>query len=508
MSEELEKDIKLNREVIDSMPVNNKKNRLKTKTEIDNSISSYLEKQKEILNELDKRLEPYLNISKSEYKELNDSMNSLSKALIYTNNLSSPYEKLKIDKLVYQLINNLDGSLENTNKCLLKIIKVFSIAGIDLKSSDFNYTKFVNSYMKVFYQDINSLDNVKLKQTFDNLYWKSPLLILELELNIRYLYLKNKDKFVKYISSLNKELLSKFKNKETSIINDYAYLKRKLDTLEFNDKNNLIYDFVNNKLNIEDYQDDKIDSIMSGLFNKKEDGNIEVVLKLYKSLREYQSYLEYLPLIEEIKNLYEKTVEKNFVRDRLKKISKLESKLSKVNRKAVSSNKKTKINDYELEINKLVEEINLLYKEIDDNIFNVVVKENLEDNSTVFKALLLACQYYSFLVKYFKNQDNMLTYKEIDKKIDILYKFVLDPDNNIINNITIKEDKDILNIIIENYRLFDVKIDEDMLKKENLDSFINNLEKVIISNRLKLLNIDFKQLLDIKKTKELKEKIN
>ena len=145
MSEELEKDIKLNREVIDSMPVNNKKNRLKTKTEIDNSISSYLEKQKEILNELDKRLEPYLNISKNEYKELNDSMNSLSKALIYTNNLSSPYEKLKIDKLVYQLINNLDGSLENTNKCLLKIIKVFSIAGIDLKSSDFNYTKFVNS---------------------------------------------------------------------------------------------------------------------------------------------------------------------------------------------------------------------------------------------------------------------------------------------------------------------------------------------------------------------------
>ena len=508
MLDKLVKEINLNKEVITNLPTNNKKQKEKVLEEINNNINIYQALKNDILKEFDTRLLPYLSLKENTYQSMKDSLAELSKALLYTNNLSSTYEKLKFDKLIYQLASTKDENLEETNVRILKIIKTFNKVGINLTVHDFNYTKFVNIYMKTFFENINNLNSDIIKETFDSLYWKHPGFLLELELNIRFLYLKNKDKIDKYFKTQLVELLSNFKKKEQSLIEDYAYLKKKLMDSQFNDKNNLLYAFVNSKLNIDDYVDSKVNPLLDSLFKKEQEEKIVIARKLLNSLREYKNYLEYTPLIEKIKSLYKEELEKNFLSIRLKKINKLESKLTKLNKKVTNSNKKTKIDAYTLDMNNLVKEIKNLYQEIDNNIFKIVIKENIKDNSTIFKALLLACQYYVPLVTYFKEQEATITYEEVDNKIKELYEYVLDPNNNLINNITITDDVDLSLIIIENYQLFNVNIEENMLSKENIDTLINNLEKIIINYQLKAFSIDENTLKEINTIKIIKSKEN
>ena len=279
MLDKLTKDISLDKEVLESLHTNNKKNINKKLEEVSTRYNTYIKLRDDVYNELLKRLKPYLEISFNDYSDVVKSIDELYKALTFTNNLSSPYEKLKLDKIVYSLTNDLESDLEVTNNLLLKVITIFNKVGIKLTSNDFNYTKYVNNYMKEFFNNINNLDSIELKKTFDEIYWKCPDLIIELELNIRYLYLKNKDKFNKYVNSLNKEMLSKFKRKEESLIDDYSYLRNKLTSLEFNDKNNLIYKFVNNELKLDDYDDNKIEIILNNLFTIRNDNYIDKFFK-------------------------------------------------------------------------------------------------------------------------------------------------------------------------------------------------------------------------------------
>lgn len=498
MLDKLTKDISLDKEVLESLPTNNKKNLNKKLEEVSTQYNTYTKLRDDVYNELLKRLKPYLEINFNNYSDMVKSIDELYKALTSTNNLSSPYEKLKLDKIVYQLTNNLESDLEVTNNLLLKVINIFSKVGIKLTCNDFNYTKYVNNYMKEFFNNINNLDSIELKKTFDEIYWKCPDLLIELELNIRYLYLKNKDKFNRYINFLNKELLSKFKRGEDSLIDDYSYLRCKLSSLEFNDKNNLIYKFVNNELKLDDYLDSKIDTIINNLFTIKNDNYIEIVIKLLNSLKEYKDYLKYEEIIIKVRELYKSDIEKDFLSRRFKKISKLESKLFKLNRKEINSNKKTKVSKYELDITNLIKEIRDVYLEIDQNMYKEVIKYNIKDNSTVFKAYLLTLQYYSFLKEFFRD--------DTDNAIKEFSYFVLNPNNNIINNLTILEEREIDTIIVDNYKLFNVNISKEALSKDNLDSLINDLEKIIINYRIKKLGIDVEELKSVKEIQLIKEK--
>lgn len=496
MLDKLTKDISLDKEVLESLPTNNKKNINKKLEEVSTRYNTYIKLRDDVYNELLKRLKPYIEISFNDYCNVVKSIDELYKALTFTNNLSSSYEKLKLDKIVYSLTNNLESDLEVTNNLLLKVITIFNKVGIKLTSNDFNYTKYVNNYMKEFFNNINNLDSIELKKTFDEIYWKCPDLIIELELNIRYLYLKNKDKFSKYVNSLNKEMLSKFKRREESLIDDYSYLRSKLTSLEFNDKNNLIYKFVNNELKLDDYDDNKIEVILNNLFTIRNDDYIDIVIKLLNSLKEYKDYLKYEEIIIRFRELYKSEIEKNFLSSRFKKISKLESKLFKLNKKEINSNKKTKVSKYELDITNIIKEIRDIYLEIDQNMYKEVIKNNIKDNSTVFKAYLLTLQYYSFLKEFFDD----------DRKINEFSYFVLNPNNNIINNLTILEEREIDTIIVDNYKLFNVNISKEALSKDNLDSLINDLEKIIINYRIKKLGIDVEELKNVKEIQLIKEK--
>ena len=235
MLEKLKQEIQTSSEVLSSMPLKTLKNQENYLQTITDEIDKYNQKIEAIYNELEKRVALYKGMHYQSYEDYEKILNELSKALNYTNNISTPYEKIGLDKLVYQLSHyqNREDDLKSQSENLLKIIKMFKLAGINLTPKDFNYTKSVQNYMEIFFENINNLDSPKLKTAFETTYWRSPDIITQIELNIRYLYLKNQKKFENYINNLCKQLLSKFNNGEKSIIDDYAYLHTKLENVKY-----------------------------------------------------------------------------------------------------------------------------------------------------------------------------------------------------------------------------------------------------------------------------------
>lgn len=487
MLEKIENDIKLSSEVLASMPLTTDKNKKLFLESVSKEIDKFKKIQDSVFIELKKRCEPYENLKFNDYSDIQGSLKEFSKALIWTSDLNTPYEKLKIDKIVYDLSSyeSKEDSLNFINKNLLKVIKIFEIAGIKLTINDFNYTVYVNQYMEVFFKYQYNLSDENLKKAFNNIFWASPNLVLELSLNIRYLYLKNKKTFERYTKNFNNKLLSNFEKGTDSIINDYSYLRKKYDYSLDNDKNNLLYDFYNENLNIDDYSSEKIETIISN-YNVS---SKETTLNLLSSLDEYNNYKRYESLITKIRELYKEDVEKDFLNKRLKQINKLEKKLFGLVKKSSRRSSLTKVDKYEPTINQLVSDIKGIYDEIDSNILKVKIKENLKDNSTLFKALLLVCRNYSVLASYFKDVE------DVDKEIDDLIDFTLNPYNTIITNSTILEESDISAIIISNYRMLNVNV------SSLDDSLANDLIKIKNYLRLKQFDIDVLEMQNIKQAK-------
>ena len=128
--------------------------------------------------------------------------------------------------------------------------------------------------------------------------------------------------------------------------------------------------------------------------------------------------------------------------------------------------------------NKLIIELNEMYKELDLNRMYNKISLNLKDNSTIYDILRLAASSYYYLVTLIiKNQQDILP-EEIESKIEKLEKFLVNPNNNIINNITIQEEKDIGLIIKDKYKLSNFLLEKEDLEKDNLDNLIKTLENI------------------------------
>ncbi len=501
MIEKLDKEINLTNELLNGLPVNNRKNKERFLEELTTEMNTYQKKIDEVVEELKSRLVEFDNLKKEDVKDNSSALNKLLNAISYTSTISTPFEKLNLDKVIYQLSSYEGEELIKTNKKILNTLNIFKTAGMPLTIDDFNYSHDVKDYMKMFFE--NELTNELIKQTFDRIYWKCPDIIIQIELNLRHLYIKYESKAKKYIESLNKEIKERFTKAETTLMDDYNFLRNQINP--YSSKTNLVIDIYTQKLDISNYTDENIKDITSKLFinNDYDDSKIDLIRQLIYSLREYKNYLKYKDLIDKARTLYKDTLEKDYMKKTLKKISSLESKLFKLNKKSSNIITRTSVDKLEPEINAKIAEIKALYDEIDTNMFKVAIKEHIKDNSTLFKVFLLITEYYKIAADYFKEHMETIDYDIIDKNIDELREFVLDPNNTLINNITILDETDLSQIILTNYKLLNINIEESLGSEDALESLISDLEKIIINYTMKQMNIDIKKLEDAKAIKAL-----
>jgi len=489
--EELKKEIEVSRNLLDTLPQNNIKNKKKYNETLEESINKYEGFLSEIEIEIKKRINKYMKIpDEITNTKLHDEIEYIRKNIYLLNPYNSSYEKLNLDKILYELNHFYKEDLEKVNENIIACLALFEEANIQITPKDFFYSEYAYKYIEALLNKEND-DNV-IKETFENLYWQCSDIIKHLALNIKHLYYKNQNIFEKHVQSLKNDFIKSYK---CNILDTYSELVVERDLEISQALKPGLNRFLNKELNINDYHLSKME-LSYQIFTDDYKDNFEIVNdeinKLMTSCEEYKQYIKYNYIIEDIKDLYKnKDQYKNVLKSKLKMISKKEKALLVLNKKK----KKEKI---DTKIINLIKELEILYKELDDDIFNDKIYKHLTDDSSIYESLCLACSHYSYLVKCIKKTDKEILFS---KERDELTEYLLSPYNNIIDNIAITEEKDLPLMISDRFKLSNFKITKESISStDNLEEIIETAKKIEIYNNivLKLQYDNIKFLVDTK----------
>src|SRR5574344_37554 len=492
MNDQLVSQIDALKEVLSAMPLKTKKNKKAYLDKVKEIQKEYTNMQKEVKKELVKRVNKIKDIYENEeINQVNIEINNLASELYLINNYLTSFEKLGLDRVTYGLNHFYKENLTRVNKIILKAINLFKDVGIDLTPAYFDYSHYTYDYMQVFFKEMNDLKSQKLKDTFESIYWKCPDIITHLCLNIKYLYYLNEDKLNKYYQVKHDELLEKENKTEEEIIEDYHNKIAKRDLIISEDAATILKDFINKKKLPSDYEEAKINKCYAKLvsdsdylMNNKDSLN-ENIIKLNYSLIEYQNYLAFKYINEDIKTRYnEKDTYKNKYKDALKGISKDEDNLRKINYKIFkmkekNPSEKNKIDDLLNQTETMVIALKEKYNELDNLKFNDQILNLLNNNSTYLDVLKLAQANYSYVTTLMQKNEPELTEDEIKLKVFKLQTLITNPYNTIINNISLLEERDIASIISDRYLLLNLNIIKEKLEPENLDDLINTTNNIV-----------------------------
>lgn len=485
MNEELVNKINEEKEVLSIMPKNNVKNKKLYIGKLEELIKKYDNVQQLVLNEVKLRNRKLCSVNINDKIEVIDKKIKIIDNYLYLfNDFNSPYEKLGLDKLLYNLSNFQKENLEKINKYIMTIIDIFNKVGINLKQDDFKYSIYTYEYMGVYLKETNKKNGNSelIEECFENIYWQCPSIIVQIGLNFRYLYYSNTKLFEKYINQS--------KNSIDFDYNAYLELKKEYDSIYAKDTYILLSKFVQKELIIKDFNKEKVEKLLNEVVvNTDNVDNIINIEKLSYSLKEYNNYLDLKYIIDDIKKLYnEKEKYKDSLRITFKQISVKEKSLFKLNKKIFKiyykENKIKKVNKLSLLVSNLLEELKELYKQLEIDIFNDKVYSILEDDSTMFDVFCLSYSYYNYFVRCMLSIDVNATDDVINNNYNNMRSLILNPYNTIINNITILDDSDIATIIKDKYKLMSLNILDSNLEKDNVKNFINTIDNLIIYNNI------------------------
>lgn len=491
MNKILEK-IETDKEVLSTIPRNNKKNIAKYIQALQELQEEYNNVSQEVYDELNKRYKKILSVKTNrDIEEERTEIEEVSNLLDVIGTIKTPYEKMGLDKRIYRLGRFYKENLESINKEILECINKFKKVGINLSADNFEYSIYVNEYMHTFFNELNDINSEVVKNKFEEIYWKCPDLIIHIELNLRYIYMTNQKNIYKYYENRKTELLKIINIEADKVEEKFFRLKKKYDEDISSDKNLLIQSFLDGTLDYKDYEYKKIMDEYLKLVPQTlmENGSKRAIkeitqnsIKFLNSLYEYKNYLKFQYIFEDIKAKYqEREQHKNSYNETKKEISIKEKKLDKLNKKMNGKglfNKKNKKEQQTAEYNALILEIKNLYKKLDNDEIYVKIIDNISDNSTIYNVLKFASQFSTYVTECSIKHNPSITQEEIEQNILDLREFLNNPYNIIIKNITIMEEKNISIIISDRYKLLNFNIEKEDINPDNLDNLIDILRKI------------------------------
>lgn len=443
--------------------------------------------------------------------------------------VDTSFEKMKLDVTLFEIRRFYKNNLEKVNNNIAECIKKFEKVGIKLTEEDFNYCPFVKKYMQKFFMEYNkgNVNSQEMKDTFEKIYWECSDLIMHIEMNIRYIYLKKQKEIDKSLSNYKKELLKEMEISEEESLEKYKELKQGIDELEAVDKRILLDKFINKNLEVKDYEDSAIEKQYAQIlsqpietYTKTELNEIkDNVLKLSKSIEEYKEYAKCKFIIDKVLKIYEnKESYKNIYERQKKEIQKLETKLEKTNKKynkiykhkdffLFKRKSEEKLKSISTDINNQILKLKEIYRQLDIDKANEKIATTLTDNSTIYDAMFLASAYYTFLVEIIIEEFDGITEEEINDKIMEIRNFVTSPYITILNNITIKENKDIILMIKDKYNLFNIKISKEDFEESSIETLIETVNFITNKYYIEKSKLDLEDVSYIIKANQLLEEL-
>lgn len=480
--------------------------------------------KKQIVHEIKSRYKKIVRKNiKDEVKLLEKNIKKY-KRLFLLDEKSNSYEKMGLDIISYNLKHFYNNDLNLINENIYKCIKIFEECNIKLTYKDFNYNQYVNNYMSVFFEEMqNDLNNSeKLKKVFEDVYWKCPEIMKYINLNIYYLYYKNQKEIDKYYKSETNKLINEFGLRPDEIIKQFFDLKAEYYKKINQDESIILHKFIFEDYDINKYMDDVIKTEYSKLIKTDIETLDESELKMlndnmYKldnTLYEYKNYLKYVYILEEMKKKNTTVSKTEYTIDKdIKNIENEENKLMKINEKINKTNenkqslfgKNDNINELIQKSNEQLNVLQDLYTKLEENSINTEIKKMFSENATIYQMLVFLSYHYSYFCDLYLKNKTEEEKKEINMQDELkqLKEFLSNPQFNVlIKNIKINDNNKIEQIIKDRYCLFNIEIQEEDLKEENLDDLIEIVNKIVLYNNIKNSEISVK---DIKFMCELKK---
>lgn len=528
LSEELNEMISADQEMLSLLPKNNKNDIDEYLKSITDIRRKYKKIRKEITDEIKvryhlirrKSLKPEVIEIKRNLKQYND--------LFMLNISNTTYQKMGLDKFLYNLQHFYKSDLKLVNTDILDCINAFKNCNINLTAQDFQYNEFTYRYMTTFFSEIKDdmVNCDKIKDTFEEIYWKCPDIIKHIRLNIEYLYIKNKKEIDKFYKAKTEQLVKSFNKKSADIVESYLDLKEQFFKEYNKDEFVILSNFLNKDFDINRYSYNEVKNEYSKIVKldidtlkpDELDAINDNIYKLSNTLYEYKNYLKYSNIISNMKKRYSSNqkVVYNIDKD-LKEISNVESELLKANNKIKklsktqpkilvfgNKNSEEKVEELYKLVNEKINKLEELYNKFHESILNEQINKLVSNNSTIYELLYFAGSHYSYFCNCLSKDKRDDDSEDINKESEFeeLKEFLSNPQFNVlIKNLRILEDKKIEQIIRDRYFLFHIEIPEDDLKEENLDDLIESMNKIVMYNNIKNSAITYK---DIKFMYELK----
>lgn len=498
--EKLESNIKIDKEILDTLPKKTIKNQVEFKNKLNDVNSKYESLKEGAINEIKKRYQKITSKKFKSNKLHTDEIKELEDNLDLLNKYNTAFEKTKLDRKIHDLTYFYKSFIEQINDAILKCINTFSSMNIEFNLKDYRNNKYVYEYMKVLMNEKSKKtpNDAIVKAKFEEMYWKFPQIISYIEIVLLNVYNKNSKKCEQYIENKARLILEN---------TNYEEIKNKIDILKeedyqsiMGDPNSLINGFVDGTYTIKDYSKESIYTIINKYtcqdtmqMNDEElTKTIDILKKMYNSLYEYKKYNNYKSIIDDIIEVYKnKEQHKNEKANLAKQIQKNEKQI-----KSLGARWKFKKENSLLQQQQLVTDTIKLNSQYEDAVVYNIVINNLTDSSTYLDIIKVVASYYPYMFNIASKKYPDLKREEIDEKIDEFIEFTKWPNFTILNNTTILDDKSMIYLIKDRYQLSKINLLDEYFEEQNLDNVLEEIKKCIryyyiLKNGINLENIDY-----------------
>lgn len=534
--ESIEEQIATDKDVITVLPRNGIKAIKTLLKTIEDTRKKYEYVNEMLLKDIESR---YIELtaveSNEELPKLEQEILKLDVAIKNTDTRSS-FEKMKLDKIVYNVNGYYKSNLERLNKELVDAVKQFEAVGIRISANDFNISEFAKEYMSVLLQEVynGNINSEKIKDTFEKVYWKCSEVVSHLYVNIRYIYDKYENEIDKFYENKMEEIMQNFNSTPEQVEDTKIALIRRKKKIEDIDNKIILDKFYKAQLNINDYKEQNYNKIytelmakeVSELSEKEKSEMDESIEKLNDNLNEYFKFSEYkflcdgvlqirddeLKRIEKEKGKKVKKTEYDLAKEKIKKLAtnifKINDKLSKQSKglfgkKTVNDKKNSSII---LERNNLILELKKLYLQLDDEIIKQKVMQNIDETSSILDVLKIGSHYYGFMAKEIIKKYPEITDKELGEKAKNIRDFITFSNFTVINYIKISDKKELSIIIKDKYKLFGMQISKENFSEDNIDDLMKKVRILTNYNNILKSKFSVKDLEYIVTVKELLNK--
>ncbi len=484
MIDSIKEKIEMQKEVLTALPTNNKKNLDKYIKCIENYRNEFSGLLNDINIEIDSRKRMFDGLCvNSDIDILKREIDELEREMVFVNPYNSSYEKMGLDRVIYDINKFYKFDLEKVNGDILTALNIFKDVGVVLVVDDFDCI-YLRDYMKVFFDNIDSLDNAVVKKTFEGIYWECSDLLAYVSSAFRSLYFKYKKRFDSYVANRVKGINEKYKD---GIYEEYLRVKNVYNDLVLRDTYLIIDEFRSKNLSFADFSDEKIQRTYDELLCNNEKSDLEKIKAFYYGLDEFLDYNRVKYLIDDMKVVYAKLKDyKSNTKNLFKQLNKNEKLINKFNRK-IDFYKKYHLNYSSLpnKINELIMANKGLYDDIDEGLFMDNLRDVNPDDISYIDVIRACYGNYLYLIKCIKKSDDKLSDADINVKVKEVRKVYFNSRLTFLKHLSVLVDKNVNMVISDGYSLSGFRIKPEDFDNESGILLLKQLAyKIIVYNSI------------------------